>query len=144
MMLSKCDFLVCTLSSELATVAYELMQVRDWQAADNYVSLDHIYGGALAIPAKFHQAVLGHKRNNYTEELSLEFGDMLFTQMDNSSGFFYGGNNRTGKFGWYPSYKVKESTQFFSQMDKRAWEVSGGNEAQDDQGNKIKLYITFD
>ncbi|KAK6015056.1 hypothetical protein OSTOST_19528, partial [Ostertagia ostertagi] len=52
MMLSKCDYLVCTFSSHFCRVAYELMQVRRGDAGENFYSLDEDYyfGGQIRKP----------------------------------------------------------------------------------------------
>lgn len=42
-MLSKCDYLVCTFSSQVCRVGYELMQIEKGDAGDWFHSLDDIY-----------------------------------------------------------------------------------------------------
>ena len=59
-MLSRTDFLVCTFSSQVCRVAYEIMQYLKPDASDNFKSLDDIwyFGGQDE-----HQqvAVMDHK-----------------------------------------------------------------------------------
>merc|ERR550539_2163362 len=62
-MLSRTDFLVCTFSSQVCRVAYEIMQYLKPDASDNFKSLDDIwyFGGQDE-----HQqsAVMDHKANS--------------------------------------------------------------------------------
>jgi len=42
-MLSRCDYIVCTFSSNVGRTAYELMQRNEIDASQNYFSLDSGY-----------------------------------------------------------------------------------------------------
>merc|ERR1711997_1383799 len=71
-MLSRTDFLVCTFSSQVCRVAYEIMQYLKPDASDNFKSLDDIwyFGGQDE-----HQqsAVMNHKANS-REEIEAQCG----------------------------------------------------------------------
>ena len=74
-MLSRTDFLVCTFSSQVCRVAYEIMQYLKPDASDNFKSLDDIwyFGGQDE-----HQqvAIMDHAHTT-REELDLQVGDTI-------------------------------------------------------------------
>ncbi|KAE9546993.1 hypothetical protein FO519_009795 [Halicephalobus sp. NKZ332] len=105
-MLSKCDYLVCTFSSQVCRMGFELMQVRVGDAGHLFHSLDDIYyyGGQQA-----HEevVVLSHvPRNN--DEIELGIGDKVGIAGNHWDGHSKGTNRAHGKTGLYPSYKTKE------------------------------------
>ncbi|KAI6212906.1 hypothetical protein M3Y94_00084800 [Aphelenchoides besseyi] len=106
-MLSKCDFLVCTFSSQVCRVGYELMQIEKGDAGDWFHSLDDVYyyGGQHAHD---QVAIEPHEAAN-SEEIDLKVGDMIGIAGNHWDGFSKGTNRRTGKYGLYPSYKVREN-----------------------------------
>ncbi|XP_078494824.1 alpha-(1,6)-fucosyltransferase-like [Ciona intestinalis] len=106
--LSMCNFIVCTLSSEVGTLAYEYMQTLHLNAADKVLSLDAEYG-PTGVPVDLHQAIYSH---NVEGELSLQPG-MLATGYQQWNGYFYGTNNGIN---WqlYPSYKVQATLPVFA------------------------------
>jgi len=105
-MLSLTDFLVCTFSSQVCRIAYEIMQQQHADAAARFKSLDDIwyYGGQDE-----HQqdVVYDHKvaRNN---EIELQKGDVVGVAGNHWNGRNKGRNLRTNRVGLYPEYKTKE------------------------------------
>lgn len=108
-MLSRTDFLVCTFSSQVCRVAYEIMQYLKPDASDNFKSLDDIwyFGGQDE-----HQqvAVMDHKAGN-REEIELKVGDVLGVAGNHWNGFNKGRNHRAGRVGLYPQYKTREKVK---------------------------------
>lgn len=107
--LSRTNFLVCTFSSQVCRVAYEIMQTLHPDASSYFYSLDDIYyfGGQNAhnqIAIYPHQA-----RNN--EDIPLEPGDVIGVAGNHWDGYSKGINRKTGRTGLYPSYKVKEKIE---------------------------------
>lgn len=108
-MLSMSDYLVCTFSSQVCRVAYEIMQTYYPDAHNRFKSLDDIYyyGGQNA-----HNviAVLPHKpsRNN---EMSMQVGDVIGIAGNHWNGFSKGHNLHTNQLALYPSFKVKNKVE---------------------------------
>ena len=106
-MLSISDYLVCTFSSQVCRLAYEIMQTYHTDAADRFKSLDDIwyYGGQSE-----HQqvAIMDHIPNS-RHEVELKKGDKIGVAGNHWDGFNKGRNHRNGKMGLYPEYKTKES-----------------------------------
>ncbi|XP_074596036.1 alpha-(1,6)-fucosyltransferase 8 [Brevipalpus obovatus] len=112
-LLSECDFLVCTFSSQVCRVAYELMQTREFDGqgkprfdwSDSFVSLDDIYyfGGQNA-----HNqiAILDHAGT--AEEIDLKAGDLVGIAGNHWNGYSKGTNKRNKKTGLYPGFKTVE------------------------------------
>nr|KAG5712823.1 hypothetical protein BaRGS_007420 [Batillaria attramentaria] len=102
--LSQSDFLVCTFSSQVCRVAYELMQTIHGDASTYFRSLDDVFyfGGQNAHNMR---AVEKHSSPNH-DVLSFEVGDLLGIAGNHWDGFSKGTLRRTGKTGLYPSYKV--------------------------------------
>ncbi|XP_054717100.1 alpha-(1,6)-fucosyltransferase-like [Uloborus diversus] len=108
-MLSKCDYLVCTFSSQVCRLAYEIMQNYHPDASSYFRSLDDIFyfGGQ-----NDHNqlAFYNHtSRNHY--EVSLQKGDVVGIAGNHWDGFSKGINRRTKKSGLYPSYKTIEKIE---------------------------------
>ncbi|XP_049841519.1 alpha-(1,6)-fucosyltransferase-like isoform X3 [Schistocerca gregaria] len=106
--LSLCDYLVCTFSSQVCRVAYELMQTLHADASDRFKSLDDIYyyGGQNQ---HTQVAVIPHKpRAGSRGELELRPGDAVSVAGNHWDGWSKGRSIRTGQIGLYPSFKVKE------------------------------------
>jgi len=105
-MLSRTDFLVCTFSSQVCRVAYEIMQYLKPDASDNFKSLDDIwyFGGQDE-----HQqvAIMDHAHTT-REELDLQVGDTIGVAGNHWNGFNKGRNHRAGRIGLYPQYKTRE------------------------------------
>ncbi|XP_055380359.1 alpha-(1,6)-fucosyltransferase [Condylostylus longicornis] len=108
-MLSLCDYLVCTFSSQVCRVAYEIMQTLYPDASHRFKSLDDIYyyGGQNA-----HNriAVLPHKRRN-KDEIHLNVGDSIGIAGNHWNGFSKGKNKRTNEIGLFPSFKVNDKVE---------------------------------
>ncbi|CAG9534379.1 unnamed protein product [Cercopithifilaria johnstoni] len=105
-LLSRCVYLVCTFSSQVCRVGYELMQVRFGDAGDRFHSLDDIYyfGGQQA-----HEQIVVESYNAESDnEIDLKIGDIIGIAGNHWDGFSKGINRRTGKKGLYPSYKARE------------------------------------
>jgi len=105
-LLSNCDYIVCTFSSQVCRLAYELMQTLHPDAATRFHSLDDIYyfGGQTA-----HEQVARLKHDPLTtDEIELRVGDVVGIAGNHWDGFSRGTNRRTGKNGLYPSYKTVE------------------------------------
>lgn len=106
-MLSQTDFLVCTFSSQVCRIAYEIMQQGQVDASHKFKSLDDIwyYGGQSEHQQK---TVLKHDSQGAPGELSLEVGDVLGVAGNHWDGFNKGRNHRTNRVGLYPEFKTKE------------------------------------
>ncbi|XP_052809233.1 uncharacterized protein LOC128237688 [Mya arenaria] len=110
-MLSRCDYLVCTMSSNVCKLAYALMHVLRGDASDRVVSVDvdFLYYVRLS---RIYTAMLPH-RYPVHGEIGFEVGDVIITRSGRQSsfqerGFIAGRNRRTGKEGWVPKYKLVE------------------------------------
>ncbi|VIO97550.1 Variant SH3 domain containing protein [Brugia malayi] len=105
-LLSRCIYLVCTFSSQVCRMGYELMQVRFGDAGDRFHSLDDIYyfGGQQA----HEQVAVESYRAENDNEIDLKIGDIIGIAGNHWDGFSKGTNRRTGKKGLYPSYKARE------------------------------------
>ncbi len=111
-MLSRTDFLVCTFSSQVCRVAYEIMQYLRPDASDRFKSLDDIwyFGGQDE-----HQqmAVMEHSPVDplARDEIELKKGDVLGVAGNHWNGFNKGRNHRSGRIGLYPQYKTREKVK---------------------------------
>jgi len=105
-MLSISDYLVCTFSSQVCRIAYEIMQQRHVDASNRFKSLDDIwyYGGQ---DEHQQEAVMNH-RQNHQGEIELKVGDVLGVAGNHWDGFNKGRNHRTNRVGLYPEYKTRE------------------------------------
>ncbi|KAK3745546.1 hypothetical protein QZH41_012460 [Actinostola sp. cb2023] len=105
-MLSECDFLVCTFSSQVCRLGYEMMQARHPDASKYFQSLDDIYyfGGQSGHNVR---AIVPHEAQN-RDEISFEVGDLVGIAGNHWDGYSKGTNFRTGQSGLYPSWKVEE------------------------------------
>ncbi|XP_052106129.1 alpha-(1,6)-fucosyltransferase-like [Mytilus californianus] len=104
--LSLCDYLVCTFSSQVCRVAYEMMQTMYGDASPKFKSLDDIFyfGGQNA----HNEEVVERHVAQSNMEIDLEPGDLIGIAGNHWDGFSKGLNRRTGKTGLYPSYKTKD------------------------------------
>jgi len=105
-LLSLSDYLVCTFSSQVCRIAYEIMQSRVPDASDRFKSLDDIFyfGGQSE---HLQEAIYPHTRRN-SKELDLDVGDVVGVAGNHWDGFNKGRNHRTNRVGLYPEYKTKE------------------------------------
>lgn len=104
-LLSLSDYLVCTFSSQVCRVAYELMQTYYPDAYNRFSSLDDIYyyGGQNSHP---HVVIMDHKPRK-SGELELKVGDLIEVYGNHWDGYSKGYNTRTSMTGLFPSFKVK-------------------------------------
>ncbi|KAK7104050.1 alpha-(1,6)-fucosyltransferase-like [Littorina saxatilis] len=102
--LANTDYLVCTFSSQVCRVAYELMQTYHGDASAYFRSLDDVfyYGGQNAHNLR---AVEPHKAKT-KDDLSFDVGDLLGIAGNHWNGFSKGTHRKTSKSGLFPSYKV--------------------------------------
>ncbi|KAH8287618.1 hypothetical protein KR054_010905 [Drosophila jambulina] len=105
-LLSMSDHLVCTFSSQVCRVAYEIMQTLYPDAAYRFKSLDDIYyyGGQNA---HNRRVVIAHKPRTH-EDLQLRVGDLVSVAGNHWDGNSKGKNTRTNQGGLFPSFKVEE------------------------------------
>ncbi|XP_015587832.1 alpha-(1,6)-fucosyltransferase isoform X2 [Cephus cinctus] len=108
-LLSLSDYLVCTFSSQVCRVAYELMQTHYPDAYDRFASLDDVYyyGGQNSHP---HVAILDHIPRR-SGELELKVGDPVDVQGNHWDGYSKGRNTRTNTGGLFPSFKIKNPVE---------------------------------
>ena len=105
-MLAHTDHLVCTFSSQVCRLAYEIMQTLHSDASAKFTSLDDIYyyGGQRA-----HQQVAAYPHySQRDDEISMQVGDVLGIAGNHWDGFSRGTNERTKQQGLYPSFKAVE------------------------------------
>jgi len=105
-MLSITDYLVCTFSSQVCRIAYEIMQQGHVDASNRFKSLDDIwyYGGQ---DEHQQEAVLNHHAIHHGE-IEVEIGDVLSVAGNHWDGFNKGRNHRTNRVGLYPEFKTRE------------------------------------
>lgn len=124
--LSLCDYLVCTFSSQVCRVAYELMQTHYIDAHDRFSSLDDVYyyGGQNSHP---HSVIIDHEPRK-EGEIALKVGDLIEVYGNHWNGFSKGKNIRTGETGLFPSFKVvnpvksvKFPTYKSVEVKKKSW-----------------------
>lgn len=111
--LSRTDFLVCTFSSQVCRLAYELMQTIHGDASQKFRSLDDIYyfGGQnshVMIATESYKADY-----NWKGTIDLKKGDKVLVAGNHWNGFSKGKNSRTTFTGLYPSYKVQDQISTF-------------------------------
>uniref|UniRef100_A0A914EH17 Alpha-(1,6)-fucosyltransferase n=1 Tax=Acrobeloides nanus TaxID=290746 RepID=A0A914EH17_9BILA len=105
-MLSKCDYLVCTFSSNVCRAGYELMQVIKGDPGDLFYSLDDFYYYVGQHP--YDEIAVEAYKAEKPDEIDLEVGDSVAITGKYWNGFSKGQNRRTEKTGFYPSYKTRE------------------------------------
>uniref|UniRef100_A0A1I7T3K4 Alpha-(1,6)-fucosyltransferase n=1 Tax=Caenorhabditis tropicalis TaxID=1561998 RepID=A0A1I7T3K4_9PELO len=110
--LSKVDYLVCTFSSQVCRMGYELRQPAGADDGSKFHSLDDIYyfGGQQA-----HEVVVieDHVALN-NKEIDLKIGDKVGIAGNHWNGYSKGTNRRTYKEGVFPSYKVINDWRSFN------------------------------
>lgn len=105
--LSLCDYLVCTFSSQVCRAAYELMQPIRGDASGWFKSLDDIYYFGGQHPHEV-VAVEPFEKSPYSLEIDLQVGDIIVMAGNHWDGYSKGYNRRTGQSGLFPSYKVRD------------------------------------
>ncbi|XP_052239638.1 alpha-(1,6)-fucosyltransferase-like isoform X2 [Dreissena polymorpha] len=103
-LLSRCDYLVCTFSSQVCRVAYELMQPLHGDASERFKSLDDIYyfGGKNA----HNWLAVENHQSRREGDISFNAGDTVGVAGNYWDGYSNGKNTKTGKSGLFPSYKT--------------------------------------
>ncbi|CAK8681880.1 unnamed protein product [Clavelina lepadiformis] len=110
--LSQSNYIVCTLTSEVCKVAYQIMQTHNVDASADIYSLDFPFYFDVQAPM-MRLVTLNHVAKESTNEIELKVGDQIDVQVDNHNGYFTGKNARTGETGMYPSYKVENLRSTF-------------------------------
>lgn len=105
-LLSQSDYLVCTFSSQVCRVAYEIMQTLYPDASHRFKSLDDIYYYGGQNPHN-QIAVISHKPRNQ-DEIQLELGDLVGVAGNHWNGMSKGKSRRTNVVGMFPSFKVMD------------------------------------
>ncbi|KAJ2951396.1 hypothetical protein O0L34_g13541 [Tuta absoluta] len=105
-LLANADYLVCTFSSQVGRVAYEMMQGNRVDASDSVYSLDDIYyfGGQNAHDRR---AGAGHDAALHGE-ISFRAGDLIGVAGNLWNGYGRGTNRRTNQNGLFPWYKTSD------------------------------------
>ncbi|CAG0895235.1 unnamed protein product [Cyprideis torosa] len=103
--LSKCSYLVCTFSSQVCRLSYELMQTDHADASHAFKSLDDVwyFGGGQgkeSVAVEAHEGKAG--------EISFQVGDTIYIAGNHWDGMSMGTNKRTSQKGLYPTYKTQE------------------------------------
>ncbi|CAH0560168.1 unnamed protein product [Brassicogethes aeneus] len=108
-MLSMSDYLVCTFSSQVCRVAYEIMQNYYPDASARFRSLDDVYyyGGQNAHNVV---AVLAHEPKR-AGEMSINVGDSIGIAGNHWNGLSKGMNARTNQIALFPGFKVKNKIE---------------------------------
>ncbi|VDP60606.1 unnamed protein product [Heligmosomoides polygyrus] len=102
-LLSHCNYLVCTFSSQVCRMGYELMQILQGDAGESFHSLDDIYYFAHEVVAV--ERYIPEKSG----EIELRVGDIIGIAGNHWNGFSKGKNRRTGDEGVFPSYKPNKA-----------------------------------
>lgn len=116
MLLSESDHLVGTFSSQFSRIAYELMQSREFSAAEDWKDLstaatsldDDYYGGQNR---RYVEAIYPHAEGNF----SFNLGDVLVFGGHYKNGTSYGLKQTANEqiFGSYPSFKTIDTFDVF-------------------------------
>lgn len=111
-MLSQSDYIVCTFSSQVCRIAYEIQQQRYVDGSWRYKSLDDIwyYGGQ---DEHQQEAIMSHHSTD-REEIDLNIGDVIGVAGNHWNGFNKGRNHANNRIGLYPEYKTKEKIKIVS------------------------------
>jgi glycoprotein 6-alpha-L-fucosyltransferase len=108
-LLSRSDYLVCTMSSNICRLAFEKMQAMHPDASDKFKSLDFLYFVANEMN-QLGKAVVDHNPLN-SKEIELKVGDeLLISSQINHDGIYRIFNKRTQKSGFAPAFKINNTT----------------------------------
>ncbi|XP_022177853.1 alpha-(1,6)-fucosyltransferase-like [Myzus persicae] len=103
--LSQCDYLVCTFSSHVCRLAYEIINgIKPIDASTWFASLDDVYYFSDRI-RRLHVAILPHKSNR-PQEMDLQVGDEIEVVGNEWNGYSKGTHLKTNKTLLYPTFKV--------------------------------------
>jgi len=111
-MLSQSEYIVCTFSSQVCRIAYEIQQQRYVDGSWRFKSLDDIwyYGGQ---DEHQQEAIMAHHAKN-RDEIDLNVGDVIGVAGNHWNGFNKGRNHANNRIGLYPEYKTKEKIKIVS------------------------------
>ena len=104
-MLSMSDYIVCTFSSNVCRLAYEIQQQRYVDGSWRFKSLDDIW--YFAGGDHLHEVSLPQKQKDESE-LDLNIGDILNSAGNHWDGYSKGKNILNNNVGLYPLYKTKD------------------------------------
>ncbi|XP_029342404.1 alpha-(1,6)-fucosyltransferase-like [Acyrthosiphon pisum] len=102
--LAHCDYVVCTFSSNVCRLAYEIMNSLQPDASAKFTSLDDTFYFHSQVH-RLNVALLSHKSEG-PGEMDLEVGDEIEEAGNNWDGYSKGTNLRTKKTLLYPTFKV--------------------------------------
>nr|XP_026689468.1 alpha-(1,6)-fucosyltransferase-like [Ciona intestinalis] len=106
-LLSKCNFFVGTLSSEIGQLAIEMKQSTQLQDVFYDVrSLEYEYG-LIEGPKKIQLVVYNSTKPLRLDEIELLCGDLMILDRNYFNGYYYGTNVMTGKKGFYKTHLVQ-------------------------------------
>lgn len=103
-MLANSDYLVCTFSSQVCRLAYEIMQTLHPDASSYFKSLDDIYYYGGQQPNQ--QVALYPHSARRQGDISFDAGDVIGIAGNHWDGYSKGTNDRTKQNGLYPSFKA--------------------------------------
>lgn len=99
-----CDHLVCTFSSNVCRIAYEIMNSLQPDASAKFTSLDDTFYFS-GQNHRLNVALISHKADG-PEEMDLEVGDEIEVAGNHWDGYSLGINLRTHQTLLYPTFKV--------------------------------------
>ncbi|KAL5243985.1 hypothetical protein ACI65C_011395 [Semiaphis heraclei] len=102
--LSQCDHIVCTFSSNVCRLAYEIMNSLQPDASTKFNSLDDTFYFSGQVH-RLNVALISHKADN-PDEMDLEVGDEIEVAGNHWDGYSKAVNLRTKKRLLYPGFKV--------------------------------------
>lgn len=118
-LLSRCNFVVCTLSSNMCRRVQEIMEVyRNGDLTGTLVKSLDLQTFPIYPFQGYQIAIADHRPDSIAnDEIELEVGDILLPEQKLKfevsrvrnlfDGYIKGTNKRTGKLGRYPHYKVQ-------------------------------------
>ncbi|XP_060868919.1 alpha-(1,6)-fucosyltransferase-like isoform X2 [Metopolophium dirhodum] len=106
-----CDYLVCTFSSNVCRLSYEIMNSLQPDASAKFTSLDDTFYFSGQVH-RLNVAIISHKSEG-PEEMDLEVGDEIEVAGNHWDGYSKGTNLRTKKTLLYPTFKVTTKIEAF-------------------------------
>lgn len=110
-LLSRCEYLVCTFSSNVCRLSYEIMNSAA-DASTRFTSLDDMYYYNNQI-RRLNIAILPHKANG-PQEMDLQVGDEIEIIRNKWNGYSKGTHLKTNKTLLYPTFKVIQKIEVMS------------------------------
>lgn len=114
-MLSRCDYVVCTFSSNICRLILEYFQTKHIDATFKVKNLDSHYT-TMYLTGPRGVAIMNHKAAQLpnTTEIDLQIGDDLYLYSSfYRNGEFSAYNNRAFKSGLVPSFKVEILNEYY-------------------------------